>query len=220
MGRPWKRKEAVALKKFPKIAEAIFDVCYLVAALVIGILLLKEEKTTAGIMTVVLAFGDAFHLIPRILTLRCSRKEKLCPALGRGKQITSITMTIFYLFLWQLGSEVTGTMPGAFWQIAIYILAAVRIFLCLMPQNKWTKTEPPVSWGIVRNIPFTLLGLMVAVRFFLLRSVLGQMQWMWLAILLSFLCYLPVVLWADRNRKLGMLMLPKTCMYLWMIMMF
>lgn len=208
------------MKQFPRIAEVIFDICYLFAALMIGILLLKEEKTIAGIMTVVLASGDAFHLIPRILTLRCVSKEELRPALGRGKQITSVTMTIFYLFLWQLGIEETDTVPGAFWQTAVYILALVRIFLCLMPQNKWTETEPPVSWGIIRNIPFTLLGLMVAVRFFLLRSVLGQMQWMWLAILLSFLFYLPVVLWADRNRKLGMLMIPKTCMYLWMIMMF
>ncbi|HPF18680.1 MAG TPA: hypothetical protein PLY08_03755 [Bacillota bacterium] len=42
---------------------------------------------------------------------------------------------------------------------------------------------------------------------------------MWLAILLSFAFYLPVVLWSNRYPKIGMLMLPKTCTYLWMLVM-
>lgn len=32
--------------------------------------------------------------------------------------------------------------------------------------------------------------------------------------------YLPVVLWAQTYALVGMLMLPKTCMYIWMIVMF
>lgn len=44
-------------------------------------------------------------------------------------------------------------------------------------------------------------------------------KWMWLAILLSFLFYLPVVLWADAVPEVGMFMLPKTCMYIWMVVM-
>ena len=43
---------------------------------------------------------------------------------------------------------------------------------------------------------------------------------MWLAILLSFLFYFPVVLWADVLPIIGMMMLPKTCMYIWMLCMF
>ena len=42
---------------------------------------------------------------------------------------------------------------------------------------------------------------------------------MWLAILLSFAFYLPVVLWSNQNPKVGILMLPKTCAYLWMLAM-
>ena len=43
---------------------------------------------------------------------------------------------------------------------------------------------------------------------------------MWLAITLSFLFYIPVVLFAQTMPMIGMLMLPKTCMYVWMIVMF
>lgn len=42
---------------------------------------------------------------------------------------------------------------------------------------------------------------------------------MWLAILLSFAFYIPVVLWAEVSPMIGMLMLPKTCMYVWMVVM-
>ena len=42
---------------------------------------------------------------------------------------------------------------------------------------------------------------------------------MYLAIILSFLFYIPVVLWADVHPMIGMFMLPKTCMYIWMVVM-
>jgi hypothetical protein len=89
----------------------------------------------------------------------------------------------------------------------------------MLPQNKWQERYPPVTWGIVRNIPFFLQGVIVAVLFFLQRSNLSGLSLMWLAISLSFAFYLPVVVLANRNPKIGMLMLPKTCSYLWMLAM-
>ena len=38
---------------------------------------------------------------------------------------------------------------------------------------------------------------------------------MWLTIVLSFGFYIPVVLWADAVPMSGMLMIPKTCAYVW-----
>lgn len=43
-------------------------------------------------------------------------------------------------------------------------------------------------------------------------------RWMWLTIVLSFGFYLPVVLWADVNPLIGMLMIPKTCAYVWTVL--
>lgn len=54
-------------------------------------------------------------------------------------------------------------------------------------------------WGICRNIPFALLGILVIVLFY--RSAKEHedraFRWMWLTIVLSFGFYIPVVLWAD-----------------------
>jgi hypothetical protein len=42
---------------------------------------------------------------------------------------------------------------------------------------------------------------------------------MWLAVALSFAFYIPVVLFADAVPAIGMLMIPKTCAYLWIVWM-
>lgn len=212
------------MKRVFGMVEVVFDAVYLTTAFIIGITLIftgtgNTARLTAGVMALVLAGGDAFHLVPRMKVIVSKNEESLRKALGRGKQITSITMTVFYLLLWQVGLLAFEIKAEGFWHYAVYILAAVRILLCLLPQNKWLERYPPVRWGIWRNIPFFLLGAVVAVLFFLHRHDVHGLGLMWLAIALSFAFYLPVVLWSNKNPKIGMLMLPKTCAYIWMLVM-
>ena len=103
---------------------------------------------------------------------------------------------------------------------ATWLLAAVRILLCLMPQNRWTAPDAPLSWGIIRNIPFAVMGAMAVALWLRSSRVDKTLRWLWLAVLLSFLFYFPVVLFADVLPIIGMMMLPKTCMYIWMMVMF
>lgn len=51
-------------------------------------------------MAVVLSSGDSFHLIPRVYALLTTGLEANAFALGLGKLITSITMTVFYVILY------------------------------------------------------------------------------------------------------------------------
>lgn len=204
--------------------EAVFDMLYMIAALILSFILLltgsdDPARILAGIMGSVLVIGDSFHLIPRIIVIMTDNEEKLRRILGRGKQITSITMTIFYLLLWQIGLLVFDLENMDIWSYMVYFLGAVRILLCLLPQNKWTERYPPVIFGIIRNIPFFLLGITVSILFFLQRSIEPGLNLMWLAIVLSFSFYFPVVIWSNKNPGIGILMLPKTCAYLWMLVM-
>ena len=75
-------------------------------------------------------------------------------------------------------------------------------------------------WGICRNIPFALLGILVIVLFYRSSKERGDeaFGWMWLTIVLSFGFYIPVVLWAEAVPMIGMLMIPKTCAYVWTVM--
>ena len=128
-------------------------------------------------------------------------------------------MTIFYVliyYVWRERYNITGHKNLT---VLVYLLAGIRIALCMMPQNQWTVANPPLSWGIYRNIPFALLGLLIIVLYF--RSAKEQneraFRWMWLTIVLSFGCYLPVVLFAETIPVMGALMIPKTCAYLWAV---
>lgn len=103
---------------------------------------------------------------------------------------------------------------------AVYILAGLRILLCMMPQNQWLSADAPLSWGIYRNIPFALLGLLIIILFYHSTKEHEDraFRWMWLTITLSFGFYIPVVLWADSVPMIGILMIPKTCAYVWAVL--
>ena len=43
-------------------------------------------------------------------------------------------------------------------------------------------------------------------------------RWTWFTIVLSFGFYIPVVLWGDVIPVIGLLMIPKTCAYVWTVL--
>lgn len=203
-----------------KIMEAVFCVLYMISVVILGTMIVKNSKGKKeilwfGIMSLVLVFGDAFHLVPRVMEA-INKAGDYHAAKGIGTMITSITMTLFYLIMYFVYSMrydfrnkgLMGVMIG---------LTVVRIALCLLPQNDWTG-ESPVIWGIYRNIPFLIMGIIMVVLFFLKRKD-KPYALMFLAITLSFLFYIPVVLWADAYPMVGMFMMPKTCMYVWIVVM-
>lgn len=205
--------------------EAAFDIVYLLCVLAISFLLFLMKELTpvriiAGVMSLILMLGDAFHLVPRIIMIFKRNDANIHSFLGRGKQISSITMTIFYLMLWHIGLNLFVIENSILWTIFFYLAGIIRIVLCLLPQNKWEEKEPPYMWAIWRNIPFVIMGVMITILLFINRNVFLPLHNVWIAILLSFIFYLPVVLYSHKNAKVGMLMLPKSAMYVWLLLMF
>ena len=207
------------------IMETGFDIVYLVTVLTLGIRMLRECGGRAqfrlfGAMAVVLGAGDAFHLVPRAVALCTTGLENYTVALGAGKWITSITMTVFYVLLyyvWRLRYAVSGRRGLT---ALVWVLAALRVGLCMMPQNRWLSADAPLIWGIWRNLPFAALGIVIILLFYRSAREHGDkaFRWMWLTIVLSFGFYIPVVLWADAIPLIGMLMIPKTCAYVWTVL--
>lgn len=207
------------------IMETLFDTVYLFTVITLGIIMIRKSAGNKqymlfGIMAVVLGLGDSFHLVPRAFALCTTGLENYTVRLGIGKFITSITMTFFYILLyyvWRIRYNVRGK---AGLTVSFYLLAAARIALCLFPQNRWTSAQAPLSWGIYRNIPFALIGLLIIVLFYKSAKETNDknFKYMWLTIVLSFGFYIPVVLWADVNPLIGMLMIPKTCAYVWTVL--
>lgn len=120
------------------IVETVFDIVYLCTVITLGLIMIRQGRghrqyVLFGIMAVTLGAGDAFHLVPRAVALCTTGLENYTFALGVGKFITSITMTIFYVLLyyvWRQRYQVSGKQGVT---IAVYLLAALRIALCLFP---------------------------------------------------------------------------------------
>ena len=100
------------------IAETVFDVFYLGFALVAGLMMLAKGEgplvKKAGLMTLLLGAGDSFHLVPRCYALWTTGLEANAAALGIGKFITSITMTVLSDPVLYLAGPVPSQRPEEF----------------------------------------------------------------------------------------------------------
>lgn len=212
--------------RLPDLMEAVFDTCYLLFDLIAGILFFAFSHGSPlfllyGILTWTLCFGDAFHLVPRVLRAVKGSNEKIERQLGIGLQISSITMTIFYILLLYIWKQTFYEMTApVMLEILIWVSAAVRIVVCMLPQNNWCGKEGNRKLSVIRNAVFAVTGICVIVLYVMSGNTYGyHMTRMAAAIVVSFGCYLPVTLLSKKMPKIGMLMIPKTCAYIWMIVM-
>ncbi len=207
------------------IAETVFDVLYLGFALSAGLTMLIKGKDPlvkkAGLMAALLGAGDSFHLVPRSYALWTTGLEANAAALGVGKLITSITMTLFYLILYYVWRERYQIKERKGLTAVMWTLSVLRIALCLLPQNQWLTYRQPLFYGVLRNIPFAMMGVIIIVIFARETKKAGDsvFRFMPLAVGLSFGFYLPVVLFSGILPIIGMLMIPKTMAYVWIVLM-
>lgn len=207
------------------IGETIFDVLYLGFAITAGlIMLIKGNQPLVkkfGLMAVLLGAGDSFHLVPRSYALWTAGLEANAAALGIGKLITSVTMTIFYLILFYIWRERYKIKDGKELTVTMWTLAVLRVALCMLPQNQWLAYRQPLLFGVLRNIPFAIIGVIIIVIFAreAKKAEDAIFRFMPLAVALSFGFYLPVVLFSGIVPIVGVLMIPKTMAYVWIIFM-
>ena len=219
-----------------RIGENVFCIGYLSFALISGMIFTTRTLSSGNlffricaVMTLLLGGGDAFHLIPRIIynfkgeTTDKEIQRKRDFWLGLGNLISSITMTVFYIFFFAALSvkhgayDVSSVMSDKFnLYLVLNALAVIRIILCMFPQNHWFSKDTETRWGIYRNIPFVIMGVITV-----LYLIIWYQEWLLAALVtVSFVCYMIVVLGARKKPMLGMMMIPKTICYIWMIALF
>ena len=214
-----------------RMGESFFCAGYLLFAAVAGVIFLLGRfgehpayASACAAMTLVLGAGDAFHLVPRILsnvrgeTDDPNEQKRRAYWLGLGNLISSITMTVFYLLFFEAMLHEPSTaetlhVGQGFTRTLLLVLAAIRVVLCLFPQNNWFSREGNPTWGIIRNVPFVAMGIVTV-----LYLLIWYQEWMLaLLVTLSFACYMGVVLYARERPMMGMLMVPKTVCYICLI---
>lgn len=205
-----------------KYGESSFDILYLFFAVISGCAILRRARNRTeklmGLAALILGCGDAFHLVPRVLNYFVS--GDFTAALGIGKLVTSITMTVFYILLYYIWLGVYREQEKRGITFTLWGLAILRVVLCLFPQNGWLQNSSDMTWGILRNIPFVLIGGIICRLYWQNRAKERTFRLVWLYVLLSFLFYIPVAVGAGAVPVLGMLMLPKTVCYILLIVVF
>lgn len=206
--------------------EPAFEILYLLGGLFISIyILIKSKKKLPyilfGIMGLILVFGDSFHLVPRIINSWELGDENIYALLGYGKLVTSITMTIFYIVLYWFFKLRYSKKTHIYLDLSIYILSLIRIILCLLPYNDWANKDAPYLWGIYRNIPFIIMGILMVILTFKWAKENNDKYFKlaFLAISLSFIFYIMTVTLVIVNTLFGLMMLPKTICYVWLLLM-
>lgn len=210
------------------VFESGFYYIYLVFIIGAGVLFTLKNKTNKGFILLGLAclllgLGDAFHLIPRAIGLYNGTLDNpdatLSMYLGIGKLVTSVTMTLFYLLFYFFIYKRIDKKRNIYLDIVVYLLVIARIVLVAMPQNDWLHNGSDLLWGGLRNIPFTLLGILIIVLSIIHLRNIKAYKLLFLAIILSFIFYLLVVFLAGTYPLIGLMMLPKTICYMWIAVM-
>ena len=183
-----------------------------------------EEKPVARRFVwafALLALGDTGHVGFRVLAYALGGLE-VTPVLlgvsislvGLGALATAVTVTFFYVLVLDAWRVRYHAHYGWF-ETILLAAAALRLAIMVFPANEWGSVVPPQPWSLIRNAPLTVLGLGTA--YLILRDSRRHhdrtFTWIGIMILVSYACYLPVVLFVQQNPLVGMLMIPKTLAY-------
>ncbi len=168
-----------------------------------------------------LALGDTGHVGFRVWAYALGRLDSSIQLLGfrlslvgAGALMTAVTVTLFYVFMLELWRVRFDRKYG--WFEAVLIGSAIiRLLLMTLPMNAWQSIVPPQPWATVRNFPLIIQGLGLSYLIFREARKVNDRTFYWIgiSILISYACYLPVILFVQVLPVIGMLMIPKTMAY-------
>jgi hypothetical protein len=211
--------------------EIIFNITYLIVVwgLVIAMFsrrgeLSGERRRLADLVTLafaLLALGDSGHVGFRVWAYALGGLESQVTVLGRaislvgaGALATAVTVTLFYMIMLEVWRVRFHRRYGGF-EYFLLIAGATRLYMLTLSVNEWWRVVPEQPWSTIRNIPLMIQGLGLA--YLILRDAIATkdttFRWIGVCILVSYACYLPVILFVQQAPLVGMLMIPKTMAY-------
>lgn len=211
--------------------EIIFNITYLVViwGLVIAMLLRRDELPPAQrrmsdwitAAFALLALGDTGHVGFRVwayalggLESRISLIGNSISLVGAGALMTAVNVTLFYMLMLEVWRLRFRRQYGTF-EYFLLIAGATRLYMLTLSINDWWRVVPDQPWSTIRNIPLMIQGLGLA--YIILRDAIAKhdttFRWIGICILISYACYIPVILFVQQAPMIGMLMIPKTMAY-------
>ncbi|MFL7869171.1 MAG: hypothetical protein AB8I58_10105 [Anaerolineales bacterium] len=161
-----------------------------------------------------LALGDTGHVGFRVVAYALGGLEQNPLWVGLGALATAITVTFFYVLMLDIW-RVRFDQKYGWFEYLLIASVPIRFIVMVLPGNEWGSTVPPVFWGPFRNVFLMILG--IGVLFLILRDSIRSkdrlFRWIAYCVFFSYLFYTPVIFMVRDYPMLGMLMIPKTIMY-------
>lgn len=204
--------------------EIIFDVLYLAAIWIITAYMYKKRSNLLegtkkiGNLFIwsffLLALGDTGHVGFRVLAYAMGGLEANSMIVGIGKLATALTVTIFYMLVTEIWRLRFNKKRGIIWW-GLILTGVARLLIMIPAANGWTIVSTPFAWSLARNIPLMIQGIGVAVIILIDSFKAKDKLFLNISIMIfiSYICYIPVILFVQKIPMLGMLMMPKTLAY-------
>ena len=214
------------------LMETSFNIFYLIVIwwLVIAMLrrrpfVAETDRHTGDLIIwafAFLGFGDIGHVGFRVLAYAMGGLDASVSMFGKqlllapmGSLATAITFTFFYALMVMVW-RARYNKPYGLLGYVLFALGVVRLLIMTHPANAWNSLQIEPSWSLYRNLPLMMMQLGVA--FLVLRDATATHDrtfiWIGIMVLVSFVCYAPVIFLQQKVPNIGMLMIPKTMAYL------
>ncbi len=206
--------------------ETVFLVVYLLFAWGIFVKMLRGYSTQtessrqhsfwALVAVFALAFGDSFHLLPRIWAAFSSGMG-MDYWITWGLVVDSFIISFFYLFLTIYALRKFKLVWDG-WSWLLVAALGLRLLLLLAPGNDWFGAAP-AAWKFYRNLPFAVQGVGVVVILWRHAEQLSaesarRLRGIVYSILVSFGFYFATLIGTLWQPYWGAMMLPKTMAYM------
>ncbi len=207
-----------------EIMEISFNILYLVTiwAFVVIMFIRRKSVDTGNkiafrflLAFFLLALGDTGHVGFRVIAYALGGLESNALLVGLGALSTGITVGIFYMIIADIWRVQFQKSIKNIWYIILLVAGIARLGLFFFPQNLWGSVVPPADWGLYRNIPLVIQGLGVAILILIdsIKTNNKIYRNISICIFVSYVFYIPVILFVRTIPLIGMLMIPKTVAY-------
>ena len=159
-----------------------------------GIVLLRRRRGPVGLcmgaFALILAACALFWQLPRSLALLLQEELLLWQGLGRLAAGLGLTACLLLLYaIWEMRFRPGQRDALVFW--LLWGFAALRLALCLMPQNRWTENGFSPLWATLRTAALAGAAAPAAASYRVTRAEDRALRPVWLLQTLSVLFFFP-----------------------------
>lgn len=203
------------------IIKSTFYIAFIIISFLVASNMLVFSKGNRkvkifGSVVLLLAIGESFHLVPRILEIFTSGAENYVDMIETGRFIASLSIVLVYILLYWFWKVYNEASTSSKLDIVLVILGMISLSLSVILQS-----SSETIFIFFRNLPMLVIGAIVVFHT-KKRNSKAEVQpfrFLWLALLLSLLFTIGFELLSIPYPFFIILMMPKTLMHIWLVVM-